>query len=275
LASLSVRATWSRVKTPLDMLVSDLSILLKRVDPDRLAEMRGRLKLPPPLWQPSRDRQSRDAELVARCLLRGKLGTYDGVEELIDDLVRVTAAETVEKIYRDVAPYWVPVEAAGCLPALGRKIPQRSAVLIGNCIEYSTLMYVLRAHPATYAVEMIDIANINPSNIVAHVTSEISKWYRARRKGVLGADVKYELKNIKNKFYFYVILHILPSTDEIRTIVDEFPTIRFVFGVKRDPETEDEGEQIYLTVDRDIEERQYQAHSDVERLLKSTMFGGT
>jgi hypothetical protein len=40
---------------PLDTLVSDLSILLKQVDPDRLAEIRRRLELPPPPWRPGPD----------------------------------------------------------------------------------------------------------------------------------------------------------------------------------------------------------------------------
>jgi len=98
---------------PLDTLVSDLSILLKQVDPDRLADIRRRLELPPPPWRPGHDNQVHDAELMARWLLRGEIGSYGGVENLIDDLARVTSTETVWKIFRVVAPYWVPAELAG------------------------------------------------------------------------------------------------------------------------------------------------------------------
>jgi hypothetical protein len=257
---------------PLDALVSDLSILLKQVDSDRLAEIRRRLELPPPPWRPGHDNQLHDAELMARRILRGEIGSYRGLEELIDDLVRVTATETVEKIFRIVAPYWVPAEAAGCLPALGTRISQRAAVMIGDCISnYTAQMYIQRAHPGSMLPKMIPISADSSGDLSAHVTSSICTWYRERTgRKLVDAAVIEEIGKPTKKFR-YVVVPLLPPEDVIKNLVQKFPTLRFIFGSECNPDTDGEAEWICVAVDRDVESLQFEAYWEVRDLLTTAV----
>ena len=139
------------------------------------------------MWRPSNDDGLRDAEMMARRLLRGELGSYRG-GKVIDDLARVTPAETVRQIFGMIAPYWVPTEDAGRLPALGRELSRRCAVLIGEHIGYLARMYVRRAHLGSLLYELITIAIDNSGNLSCHITAEICNWYRNERQIDLDDD---------------------------------------------------------------------------------------
>jgi hypothetical protein len=257
---------------PLDTLVSDLSILLKQVAPERLAEIRRRLELPPPPWRPGHDNQLHDAELMARRLLRGEIGSYRGVEELIDDLVRVTATETVEKIFRIVTPYWVPPEAAGCLPALGTGMPQRAAVMVGDCISnYTAQMYIQRAHFGSMLPKMIPIAADSPGDLSNHVTSSICTWYRERTGRKLDDAAVVKELGKPTRMFRYVVVPLLPPADVIKELVQKFPSLRFIFGIDRNPDTDGEAEWICLAVDREMESMQFQAYWEVRDLLTTAL----
>ena len=62
-------------------------------------------------------------QAIAVKLLSEDLGGYEGVDNLVDNLIATTSTETVEKILYIVAPHWVDAGAAGrslpsvaCLP---------------------------------------------------------------------------------------------------------------------------------------------------------------
>jgi hypothetical protein len=257
------------MSTPLDSLVSDLSILLGQVDPKRRAEIRSHLELPEPPWRPSYDDHLREAALMARHLLRGKLGNYAGVQELVDDLARVTANEVVAKIFRILAPYWVPGELAGFLPALGIRMPKRAAIIVGSYLEYTCQMYVQRAHCGSMLPKTISIAADSSGDLGTHISASVCQWYRGRTRSNLNDDEVIKELRKPTRIFRYVLVPLLPPADVIDLVVQKFPTLRFIFGVGINPESDEQTRLIIIAVDREIEYEQYQAYLDVEDLLGS------
>jgi TIR domain len=259
---------------PLDSIIMNLSALLKRVDENILAQIRPKLALPAPMWRPSDYCQFPDAVLIARQLLRGELGTYQGVEELIAELARATSTEVVRGIFREIAPYWVPAQDAGRLPALRTESGKGSAALIGRLVgEYSADMYVRRAHAGSLLVATIPIPGNNAGDLKLHITSRLCEWYRNENGVELEDHEVIDLINsaVGKFWYVVVVLPVLPPDDVIKALMETFQTLRFIFGLKQKPTDEETGSDRNwdrLEIDPTTELRQWLSRSDVNRMLQ-------
>jgi hypothetical protein len=244
--------------TPLDLLSKKLAPVVANIEKSILDRIRPRLEIDEP-WRPSDYGYPADAVLIARRLIRGELGTYPGVAELIDELTPPTLLETVKYVYQQIAPYWIPSEDAGLLPALGAGTPQRSAALVGNYVcPFTARIYIWRAHPATSLFTIIDIPDSNSGDLFSHISTEIYKWHRGQ--GFRGNDA-FLLKDLnEDERDLYAVCPLLPPDDVIDKLVEQFKTVRFIFGVDAlsiGPQT---GEQTGFVKWRRVEIDQYQEH---------------
>ena len=128
--------------------------------------------------------------------------------------------QTVRNIFRLVAPYWVPIEDAGRLPALWGTVPQSKvpiAVMIGNRIgNYSAGMYIQRAHLGSVLVDVISVPANNPGELSEHIRAEICKWYKKTEE--VGDDEAVGFaKEVTGRFIYVVVsgLTDLPPDDSI------------------------------------------------------------
>jgi hypothetical protein len=259
---------------PLDSMIFNLSALLKQVDPDILGLIRAKLALSAPNWQPSQYGQYPDAALIARRLVRGEIGTYQRVEELVEDLARSTPAQTVNRIFQEIAPYWVPAQDAGRLPSLRTEAGKLWAVMIGTLVSnYSAEMHVRRAHAGSLLAAAISIPRNNGGDLEDHISTEVCAWYRREFNVDLDNEGVTALINIERKFWYVVVsLPVLPPDDVIKSLMDTFQTLRFIFDLKKKPDAEDTEEDhnwACLEIDQTDEIRQWSSRSNVILILKN------
>jgi hypothetical protein len=260
---------------PLDSVVLGLSTKFRRVDDDGLEVLRTKLKLPPAPWQPSDYNQSPDAVLVARHLMRGQLGNYGSIVELMADLAEWTPTDVVTAIFRQLAPYWVPQEQAAELPALRSRYGSRSAALIGRFVgDYSAEMYVRRAHCGNLSVDFATILCINAGDLKDHIVTELCAWYRATLGlAKLGPDEDaretIELINRDTRVIYVVVVAVLPPEDVIRDLTQTFRRLRFLFGLRPEAaERDEESPDGWIVIDPAEEQRQLQFRAGVNRVIE-------
>lgn len=169
-------------RTPFDDLVRNLAILFRKMDEGKLEQVAETMNIERPAWRPERDLRSQYAEVIARRIVCEDLGGYEGLEVLINDLISTEDSDAVEKILWIVAPYWVPIEVAGRLAALGSTQPRRAAAMNGrDVLQFTAPMYVRRAHPLSRLHQTVPLPGDAPGDLKEYIVDEICKWYRARR----------------------------------------------------------------------------------------------
>jgi len=262
--------------TPYETIVGLLSILIKQIDNDILKKIRVRLQLKVPPWRYAQDDTAPDAALIARHLLRGEIGTYSELAQFVADLApQVTPVQTVRNIFQLVAPYWVPIEDAGRLPALWGEVPQDRvpiAVMIGKHIgNYSADMYIRRAHLGSVLVDVISVPANNPGELSDHVRTEICKWFKETEE-VEDDEAIVLAKQVTDRFVYVIVsgLNDLPPDDAMLGILKEFANMRFIFDFKLDNITTKVVDKSFdkYELDQDLEDRQWRTCMNVKRSLK-------
>jgi hypothetical protein len=237
--AMAVRGTFGNSnpgETPFDQLVGRLSDLLGKVGRNTLAAVVRKLHLAAPAWRPDRDQQAQMVESIAGQVLRGDLGQYASLADLIDEFRLEPDSQVVSRILHIVAPYWVDQEAAGKLPPLlAAKVPRRRvAAMNGAAVSRFTAgMYVRRAHPLSGQHEVIQAGAATSGDIVADVTHDICEHMR-RDPWLPGIDAHSSDEDIVSALQHdtplqYVVLSPpLPDARAIADLADRFPSMTFV-----------------------------------------------
>ena len=237
--------------TPFDSLCGALEDLAQDVKPNTLKRMAEKIKVGARQWRPDVEEKKQYVQAIAVKLLSEDLGGYEGVDNLVDDLIATTSTETVEKILYIVAPHWVDAGAAGRLPSVATCQPRRAIAMNGAGVsDFTAEMYVRRAHPLSRLQRVLPIPGGNSGDIVDHVTRELY-WHAHRDERSLGsggpltaeqkADVIKHFDKGKPR-YFVVLPSPHPSGSDLKQLMTRFPKLTFILWTGEellDPEPED------------------------------------
>jgi hypothetical protein len=235
--------------TPFDSLCGALQDLAQSVQPNTLKRMAEKMRVGAHQWQPDEDQRQQYVRAIAVKLLSEDLGGYEGVDDLVNDLLVTTQAEIVEKILHIVAPHWVDAVAAGRVPSLATCRPRLAIAMNGAALsDFTAEMYVRRAYPLSRREQVVSIPSANSGDIIEHIIREL--YWRAQRERspagseALKADQKADvIKHFdKDKLrYFVVLSEPHPSGAELKKLMNTFPKLTFILGTGDtllDPEPE-------------------------------------
>lgn len=236
--------------TPFDSLCGALEDLAQDVKPNTLKKMAEKMRVGARQWRPDVDEKQQYVQAIAVELLSEDLGGYEGVDDLVDDLIATTSTEIVEKILYIVAPHWVDAEAAGRLPSVATCQPRRAIAMNGAGVsDFTAEMYVRRAHPLSRLQRVLPIPGGNSGDIVDHVTRELY-WHAHRDErslgssGALSAEQKADVIKHFDKGkprYFVVLSSPHPSGADLKELMTRFPKLTFILWTGEellDPEPE-------------------------------------
>jgi hypothetical protein len=240
------------IDTPYDTLLLALEDLAQDVRPNTLKKIAEKMRLGARQWKPDMDQKQQYVQAIAVKLLSEDLGGYEGVDDLVDDLIATTSTEIVKKILHIVAPHWVDVAAAGRLPSVATGQPRRAIAMNGAEVSnFTAEMYVRRAHPLSRGQRVVAIPGGNAGDIVDHVTRELELYWHARHderspgsSEVLKAEQKADVIKHFDKDkprYFVVLTDPHPSGADLQKLMTRFPKLTFILwtGDKLlDPEPE-------------------------------------
>jgi hypothetical protein len=165
-----------------DRLVLSLSGHLGDLPTQVLQSIADRLDVPSPPWRPGHAAQHSLINGIACRILRGSLGTYASLKDLMNELKSgKLLGDSLKKILRFTAPHWVSAEAAGLLGALVEEdqgqLRCRAAAINGNFVKrYTGEMYVKRAYPLSFEY---GVCGPNPpaaGDTIEHYTRKIVEF---------------------------------------------------------------------------------------------------
>jgi hypothetical protein len=237
-----VRQAIGAAPTPtlFERMVGELTDLLSEtVKPNTLRTLAERLRVDPPAWDPQRREGDQYLEEIARRLLSESLGGFNGVNDVIAELVKTVQVEPLIDILDFIAPYWVDAEVAGRLRALRGRRPPGAAALNTTLPTHSGLMYIRRAHHMGYDYLLPDVAGGDAGRTAAEISEQICNWVRGRSYAPATADenaVRDALKAWPTPIYV-----VLPERVDPDVLVDLrtwFESVIFVMptGPSLDPD---------------------------------------
>ena len=257
--------------TPFDTLVGQLADVLQDVKKNALDRVTKKLNSIPQRLVLSGGERAQQIEAIARHLVCGDLGSYKGIDELIDD-VNASGAEVVRSILRLVSPYWIEPAAAGHLPPLLVGSPRRAAALNGAKVaDFTGPLYVRRAHGPSLRQQLIPIAGGSHDQAVEHVTQEICSFMRKRRNTPAATNDEVVAGCKADRPRWYAILPPpLPDAETLRELLHRFPTVAFILWtgqtLARDPALTD---VVWLQPEVDVqrEQKEHRAYREAEDIL--------
>ena len=257
--------------TPFDTLVGRLADLLQDVKKNALDTVSRKLNTFPERLLLTSGERARQIERIARHLVCGDLGSYKGIDELIDD-VQGSGAEAVRGILRLVSPYWIEPAAAGQLPAILGSSPRRAAALNGAKVaNFTGQLYVRRAHGPSLRQQLIPIAGGSHDRVVEHVTQEICGYMRQRwnTPSATNDEILAELSADRPRWYA-ILPPPLPDAETLTDLRDRFPTVAFILwtgqALLRDPSLPG---VVWLQPEVDVlrEQNEHRAYREAEDIL--------
>ncbi len=229
--------------TLFDSLCGALEDLAQDLKPNTLKRIAEKIRVGARHWRPDVDEKQQYVQAIAIKLLSEDLGGYEGVDNLVDDLIATTSTETVEKILYIVAPHWVDAEAAGRLPSVAACQPRRAIAMNGSGVsDFTAEMYVRRAHPLSRLQRVLPIPGGNSGDIVDHVTREL--YFHAHRdersldsSGPMTPEQQADVIKHFNKGkprYFVVLSPPHPLGSDLRQLMTRFPKLTFILWTGED-----------------------------------------
>jgi hypothetical protein len=222
--------------TLFDRMVLSLTDLLEDLSDGMLDLVAQNLEVESPAWRPHGSAKAAKIEGIASRVLRGRLGRYDGLNALVRDLRSSKLPdESVRKVLRFIAPHWVAPEAAGRLGGLVAKdqagvLRCGAAALNGSLAKvYTGSMYVQRAFPLDFDLEVFGANPASAGNVVDHYTHKITKWCLGHLPACDQMEEPLEVVEYLRKaapFLFVVISRIdAQALEELQSV---FPRVRFL-----------------------------------------------
>jgi hypothetical protein len=229
----AVRATLGQPRlTPTfeERVIGALTDVLAAVGQNTLRTVAERVHAAPPDWDPAGDARAQAIGTIARQILCEDLGDYDGVDELVEDLVQTADAEIVARVLKHVAPYWVDGVAAGRLAGAVERKPSRVAALNGRRVPVFTgPMYVRRAFPLKYR-KAVGLGGGSAGDWVGHMRREICARFRAKYYPSLDdASIVEKLKR-RGDDYVVVLPEVPPVARDLTTLRASFPALHFLLA---------------------------------------------
>jgi TIR domain len=229
----AVRATLGQPRpgpTLEDRVVGALADVLAGVGQNTLRTVAERVHAGAPAWDPAGDARVQAIETIARQILCEDLGEYDGIDELVEDLVQTADADVVGKVLKHVASYWVDGVAAGRLAAAVERKPSRVAALNGRRVPVFTgPMYVRRAFPLKYR-KAVGLGGGSAGDWVGHMKREICARFQAKYYPSLDETAVIEKLKRRGDDYIVVLPELPPLAQDLTALRAEFPSLHFLLA---------------------------------------------
>jgi hypothetical protein len=259
--------------TLFDRMVTTLAALFEGVKPGPLRMIAEAIRVKGPDWDPDRNPKEQYVEAIAERLITENLGQYNDISELIDALAQTAGAETIRDVLRHVAPIWVEGTVAGVLPPLTKCTPRGIAAINGKHVaKYTGQMYVSRAHALSLSYVYFPVPGAHAGDIVAHVKTEVCKWYRRRKSTPDASDeeVLDELNGLTLPFYV-ALPSMLPTKKELELLQKLLTSATFIIWtgaeLKTAPDLAGLVSWLEPPVNLATEEKQMQAYTAAQTIL--------
>jgi TIR domain-containing protein len=216
--------------TLFERMVGELSDLMSEaVKPNTMRTLAERLRVEAPAWDPQRSDREQYLEEIARRLLTESLGGFNGVNDVIAELVKTVQVEPLIDILDFIAPYWVDAEVAGRLRALRGRRPPGAAAVNTTLPTHSGLMYIRRAHHMGYDYLLPDIAGGDAGQTAAEITGQICTWVRQRGYAAATAD-EQAIRDVLARWpnAIYVVLPERVDPDVLVELRSSFESVIFL-----------------------------------------------
>jgi hypothetical protein len=222
-------------QTLFDRLSVSLTDLLEDLSQGVLKAVADRLQVQAPPWRPGGAAKAALVEAVACGVLRGQLGAYAHLKELVNDLKATKLpSESLRTILRFAAPHWVSAEAAGLLAGLADEAatgaPCRAAALNGVYAKpYTGQMYVQRAFPFHFDYRVWGPPPPNAGDVVAHYTKKVADYCRKHFEACEDMDDPQEVVAWLNGTAPFLFLVISPVDHKgLAALQAVFPRVRLL-----------------------------------------------
>jgi hypothetical protein len=259
--------------TPLDRFAAVLADLLSPLISGRSTaqNLAKKLGIDDARWASDERGLSR---LIAGRLLQESLGQYNGVYELMSDLLPTMSTEFARKTLTIVAPYWVQADAAGRLcEIVNRDQRQRWTVAMNGVYlrRFSLKMYLLRAFPLREGACQLDLAGGGSEAMIEETIEEIYSTLRGLWH--VERDIIKRLLATNPDPLFVALPRELSDEAALERLKSEFPYLTFVLDVGDDAGTLDafaalpRVEPLQPALDIGEEERAYLDYTRTEGIL--------
>jgi hypothetical protein len=271
---------WQKLPESLfDLLVLDLTELLDKAIDKRIETVADRLGVPAPPWRSDGSKRDRWIQQIASSILRGQLGDYGQIDELVRTLNAVDYTPAGRETFlRLVSPYWVQSAAAHQLAALcqGSDLPAGAPAPALNARHagyYTAQMYVHRAYPLNAEYEVMNPRPPDGGDLVTYYTKKIcdlcEEWDQQRGENqYLGRSQAEIIALLKSDAPWLFI--VLPPIKALRDLRTTFPRVRFVvkFAAEVDPR-QLVGNVVLLDplLDTQEEDKQYSIYRNARKIF--------
>jgi hypothetical protein len=175
-------------------------------------------------------------------VLAGEFGPMKNLTTFVNTLKSLGVnAETLGKIMRWVAPYWVPPEAASRLAATTEELETTrtggiAAINGKNVVRYTAKMFVDKAHPFRHEAGVASIESPTHKSDAEYYTAAICKAVRKldsarpfeRQVGYPDDDAELIDLLKSERPGFFVPIRTPADEETLRTLRETFPTVVFL-----------------------------------------------
>jgi len=228
--------------TRLDLLVNALAAQLKAAaEDDGLEEISLKLTSNPLQLDSATTRARRAARVVALAVVTGKLGKYQSLRDVINDLLNAgLSKEAAERVLNLTGPRWVDPEAAAALAEVAARNAAGQVDEQGRAISWSTaingdllptftaLQYVQRAYVPD-AMEFISLdggeGDLRFEELVQRLRNEIRR--KRRWLGISDAKVDGLVANLNIPF-FVLLPPPFPDPELLDALQRRYPKLTFI-----------------------------------------------
>ncbi|GAA4352603.1 hypothetical protein GCM10023165_42070 [Variovorax defluvii] len=221
--------------TVLDRLERAIEARLVQVNANELEALCERLLGQQVAWTGSVDRARLRARMLARGIVRGRLGGVGGVAGLMRDLRNAAMpAEHRRAVLELAASMWVDAEIAGRFGALvaeGTRASPPAAALNGARIRYSSRMVAWRALMPETSDYIYWVEGGGSDGWEDELVRRIRKAYRLNKEAVIDSDEQVD-EVLRHRDPEQPVVYVLPPPvpDEqlLRALQTRFPRVVFI-----------------------------------------------
>jgi hypothetical protein len=203
-----------------------------------LARICDAMQLDDAEWEALFGAEARIVQLIARRLCRGNLSRYQNLREFLESLKGVgVPPEALKDLLESIAPYWVDLGAAACIPAAALAGGTRVVAIRASRLQAFTAARYLARHYRVYRREPI-VLSLAGGNELAGALDLRSQFIDAVREsnfafdGMTDDEVVGEVQRSTVSTEQFVLLPEQDTEDDACALAGEFPQYVFIVPVR-------------------------------------------
>jgi hypothetical protein len=189
-------------------------------------------------WERLFGGDSRIVQLIARRLCRGNLSRYRNLRDFLQTLKGVgVPPEALKDLLESIAPYWVDLGAAACIPAAASAGGARVVAIRSSWLQAFTAARYLARHYRVYRREPI-VLSLAGGNELAGLLDLRSQFIDAVREsnfafaGKTEAEIVARVQRSAASAEQFVLLPEQDADDDAWALAGEFPQYVFIVPIR-------------------------------------------